>query len=112
MKNNHKLLSIYAIKKICVCVCMYKMNTFALFTSKAWGKNGIEVVEIWISQRHIQEKLGVINISDKTQYYSSEFKKMICWIQECGKYQPCRMFIENAAAVEITMSSVKTSSYF
>ena len=25
---------------------------------------------------------------------------MICWIQECGKYQPCRMFIENAAAVE------------
>ena len=37
---------------------------------------------------------------------------MICWIQECGKYQPCRMFIENAAAVEIRMNSVKTSSYF
>ena len=100
MKNNHKLPSIYAIKKLYFFLCMYKMKTFALFTSKTWGKNDIEVVEIWINQRHLQEKLGIMNISDKTQYYSSEFKKMICWIQECGKYQPCRMFIENAAAVE------------
>ena len=35
-------------------------------------------------------------------------KKMRCEIQECGKYQPCRMFIENTLAVEITMSAVKT----
>ena len=33
-------------KKKKLCVGMYKMNTFALFTSKVWGKNGIEVVEI------------------------------------------------------------------
>ena len=32
---------------------------------------------------------------------------MRCEIQECGKYQPCRMFIENTLAVEITMSAVK-----
>ena len=31
-------------------------------------------------------------------------------IQECGKYQPCRMFIENTLAVEITTSSVKTQA--
>ena len=31
-------------------------------------------------------------------------------IQECGKYQPCRMFIENILAVEITMSAVKTQA--
>ena len=30
--------------------------------------------------------------------------------KECGKYQPCRMFIENTAAVEIAMSAVKTEA--
>ena len=35
---------------------------------------------------------------------------MKCEIQECGKYQPCRMFIENTLAVEITMSAVKTQA--
>ena len=33
---------------------------------------------------------------------------MICEKQECSKYQPCRKFIENTLAVEITMSAVKT----
>ena len=28
----------------------------------------------------------------------------------CGKYQPCRKFIENKLTVEITMSSVKTQA--
>ena len=28
-------------------------------------------------------------------------------IEECGKYQLCRIFIKNTLAVEITMSSVK-----
>ena len=27
--------------------------------------------------------------------------------QECGKYQPCRIFIKNNLTVEVTMSSVK-----
>ena len=35
---------------------------------------------------------------------------MRCKIQECGKYQPCRMFIENTLAVEITMNAVKTQA--
>ena len=35
---------------------------------------------------------------------------MRCEIQECGKYQPCRMFIENTLAVQITMSTVKTQA--
>ena len=33
---------------------------------------------------------------------------MRCEIQESGKYHPCRVFIKNTLAVEITMSSVKT----
>ena len=52
-------------------------------------------------------KVWFANISDRTQYYSSEFKKMRCEIQECGNYQPCRIFIENTLAAELTMSSVK-----
>ena len=35
---------------------------------------------------------------------------MRCEIQECGKYQPCRMFTENTLAVEIKMSAVKTQA--
>ena len=35
---------------------------------------------------------------------------MRCKIQECGKYQPCRIFIKNTLAVEITMSAVKTQA--
>ena len=41
---------------------------------------------------------------DKTQYYPDECKKMRCKIQMCSKYQPCRMFIENVSAVDITIS--------
>ena len=47
-------------------------------------KNGVEVIEysgeIWINQTHLEKKLDISNISDKTQYYSSEFKKMRCEI--------------------------------
>ena len=35
---------------------------------------------------------------------------MRCEIQKCGKYQPCRIFINNTLAVEITMSAVKTTA--
>ena len=56
---------------------MYKMNTFTLFTAKAWTKNGVEVIEyggeIWINQGHLQKKLDIANIADRTQYYSSKF---------------------------------------
>ena len=43
------------------------------------GKNGVEVIEyggqVWINQKNLEKKkLGTAHISDKTQYYSSEFK--------------------------------------
>ena len=50
----------------------------------------MEVIEfggkIWINQKHLEKELDIANIADRTQYYSSEFKKMRCEIQECGKY--------------------------
>ena len=92
-----------------------KMNTFALLTVDAWRKNDVEVTEyageIWINQKHLEKKLGIANIFDKTQYYSSEFKNLRCKILECGNCQPCRIFIKNTLAVEITKSSAKTQAF-
>ena len=75
-------------------------------------KNDVEVTEyggeIWINKKSQEKKLDIANTADRTQYYSSDFKKMSCQIQECGKYQPCKIFIKNTLAVEITMSSIRT----
>ena len=85
-----------------------------LYSLQKHGKNDVEVIEygseIWINQKHLEKKLDIANIADRTQYYSSEFKKMRCEIQECGKYQPCRIFINNTLAVETTMNSIKTQA--
>ena len=35
---------------------------------------------------------------------------MRCEKQECGKFQPCRIFIKNTLSAKITMSSVKTQA--
>ena len=71
-------------------------------------KNSVEVIQyagqVWINQKNLEKKLH------KSHYYSSEFKRMRCEIQECGNYQPCRIFIENTLTVEITMNSVKTQA--
>ena len=76
------------------------------------GKNDVELIEyggeILINQKRLETKIDIANIADGTQNYSSEFKKMRCEIQECGKYQPCGVFVKNTLAVDITMSSVKT----
>ena len=85
-----------------------------LYSLQKHGKNDVEAIEygseIWINQKHFEKKLDVANIADRTQYCSSEFKKMRCEVQECGKYQSCRIFIKNTLAVEITTSAVKTQT--
>ena len=52
------------------------MNIFALFTTEEWRKNCVEAKEyageICLNQKHLQEKIDIANISEKTQYYSSE----------------------------------------
>ena len=78
MKNSEKVLSILCHQKnLFFFLCMYKMDSFALFTANAQRKNDVEVIEyggkIWINQGHLQEKLDIANIADRTQYYSDEF---------------------------------------
>ena len=57
----------------------------------------------------MKKKVDITNIADRTQYYSTELKKNEMGNTRVGKY---RNLIINTLAVEITMSSVKTSSYF
>ena len=42
-------------------------------------KNGVQAIEqggeIWINEGHLQKKLDIANIANRTQYYSSELKK-------------------------------------
>ena len=91
-------------------MCIYKIDPFALFIAQAWRKNGVEAIEycgkIWINQG----KLDPSNISDRTQYYSEEFKKMRCKIKECGNYQLFRVFIQNILALKSTMTAKKTQA--
>ena len=61
MKSSQKLLTFEPSKKNSFFVCMYKMDSFALFTANTWRKNDVEVVEcggnIWINQGHLQGNL-------------------------------------------------------
>ena len=54
------------------------MVVFPLFAAKAWRKNGVEAIEhgreTWINQGILEKKLNFSIISDKTRYYSDEFK--------------------------------------
>ena len=54
-------------------------DSFALFTAKAWKKSDVEVKQygsnMSINQSHLQGKLEIANITDRTQYYSDKLKK-------------------------------------
>ena len=76
-KFKQKLLNILHHRQKKKKLCVYtKMNIFALFTTEEWRKNCVEAKEyageICINQKHLQEKIDIANISEKTQYYSSE----------------------------------------
>ena len=56
--------------------------------------------------KDIFKKILIFQIfNDRTQYYSDEFKKMRCKIQECRNYQRCRVFIQNILAVQLLMTA-------
>ena len=58
-EKQSKILCILCRQKILFFfLCMYKMDSFTLFTANAWRKNDVEVTEyggkIWINQGHLQ----------------------------------------------------------
>ena len=60
-------------------MCMYKMNTVALFNAKAWRKNGAEAIEyggeIWINQGHLEKNLIFQIYRTKLNIILTKFKK-------------------------------------
>ena len=58
-----------------LCVCIKWIHLLYLLQTHE-KKNGVEAIEydseIWINQGQLEKKLGLINISDRTQYHSSE----------------------------------------
>ena len=58
VKDLKKLSNILCHQKsLFYFVCIYKMNTFDLFTAEAWKKSDVEVIkyggETWINQKHL-----------------------------------------------------------
>ena len=72
---------------------MYKMYTFSI---NPWSKIDVEAIKYngkkWINEKDLEKVLGYKNlVSNKTQYYSNEFKK------EDMKYKTLKIFnlVEN-----------------
>ena len=88
---------------------MYKMKSFSI---KTWSKIGVEVIKYdgkkWINEKHLETALGYNNlVSNKTQYYSDEFKKRRYEIQDSEDFQPCRKFIAEQLAIHLIID-IKT----
>ena len=49
-------------------------------------KNSQKLLNIYAIKNNYFFGVYITNIADRTQYYSSEFKKMRCEIRDCGKY--------------------------
>ena len=63
--------------KIIIFCCIYKNEYTYSIHCRSMKKKGVEVIEyggeIWVNQKHLEKKLGIANISDKTQYCPSQY---------------------------------------
>ena len=70
-------------------------------------KNVVKVIVFngkkWLNEKHVEEPIEHSNLPAVTNQYSSELKKQRQEIQNCGKYQPCRRFLEEGLATQIIM---------
>ena len=76
-------------------------------TKETYENNGIEVItdelgELWLNERHVQQKLGHKNLRSLTNKYK-KYKKCRSELNE-SKKQSCRRFIHNDLALKIIMN--------
>ena len=88
---------------------MYKMKPFSI---KTWNNNGVESIKCddkkWINENHLETALGYKNLaSNKTQFYSDEFKKGRREMQDSEDFQSFRKFIAEELAVQLEID-IKT----
>ena len=61
------------------------------YSIKTWRNTGVEAIKYndkkWINEKHLETALGYKNlVSNKTRYYSDEFKKRRYEIQDCEDF--------------------------
>ena len=77
---------------------------------ETYENNDIEVItdnlnRLWLNKKHIEEQLGLKNISSITNKYNKEYKKCRCEIiDEPKKKQLRRTFLHNDLALKIIMN--------
>ena len=60
----------------------------------------------WINEKDLEKAPGWKNLAgNKTQYYSDEFKKRRCKIQDYEDYQPCRKFNAEELAIHLMLDT-------
>ena len=78
-------------------------------TEKHGKKCDVDVIifngKKWLNEKHIEDQLRHSNLLAITNQEPSELKKQRQEIQNCGKYQPCRRFLEEDFAIQIMMDS-------
>ena len=75
-----------------------------------WSKSDVEAIKhkskIWMNEKDLEKALDCKNLaSNKAQYYSDEYKKRRCRIQDCEDYQPCRKFIAEESTIHLILNS-------
>ena len=78
-------------------------------TKETYENNDIEVItdnlnRLWLNQKHIEEQLGLKNISSITNKYYEEYKKCKCEMIDEPNKQPPRRFLRNDLPLKIIMS--------
>ena len=62
------------------------------------GKNGVEVIvfngEKWLNETNIKDQLKHSNLAAVTLQYPLKYRKQRQELQNCGSYQPCRIFFK------------------
>ena len=76
---------------------------------ETYENNDIEVItdnlnRLWLNRKHIEEQLGLKNISSITNKYNKEYKKFRYKIIDEPKKQPHRRFLRNDLALKIIMN--------
>ena len=80
----------------------------ANITKETYENNGMEVItdklgELWLNERHVQQKLGHKNLPSLTNKYDGEYKKCRSKLNGSKKKQSFRRFIHNDLALKMIM---------
>ena len=78
-------------------------------TKETYENNDIEVItdnlnKLWLNEKHIEEQLGLKNISSITNKYNKEYKKCRYKIIDEPNKQPHRRFLRNDLTLKIIMN--------